>query len=149
MLDICTEVLRTLYQHNRPKLPPFLSIRRVTPVYLTVPNPDYIWDVYSCYCKVRLVTLPWWGLWGRKFLILITLDRWKRLSGKELHRKLLLHTKKYFSKFLKKYYLGGFFWAPIPHKRYQNTSGFANAWELQTIYLGTCKFENMYAITSK
>ena len=26
---------------------------------------------------------------------------------------------------LKKYYLGGFFWAPIPHKRYQNTSGFA------------------------
>ena len=24
---------------------------------------------------------------------------------------------------LKKYYLGGFFWAPIPHKRYQNTSG--------------------------
>ena len=26
---------------------------------------------------------------------------------------------------LKKYYLGGFFWAPIPVKRYQNTSGFA------------------------
>ena len=26
---------------------------------------------------------------------------------------------------LKKYYLGGFFWAPIPLKRYQNTSGFA------------------------
>ena len=34
MLDICTEVLRTPYQHNRSKLPPFLSIRRVTPVYL-------------------------------------------------------------------------------------------------------------------
>ena len=33
---------------------------------------------------------------------------------------------------LKKYYLGGFFWAPIPHKRYQNTSGFAAAQELQT-----------------
>ena len=28
---------------------------------------------------------------------------------------------------LKKYYLGGFFWAPIPVKRYQNTSGFAGA----------------------
>ena len=27
---------------------------------------------------------------------------------------------------LKKYYLGGFFWAPIPVKRYQNTSGFAS-----------------------
>ena len=34
MLDICTEVLRTAYQHNRPKLSPFLFIRRVTPVYL-------------------------------------------------------------------------------------------------------------------
>ena len=32
MLDICTEVLRTLYQHNRPKLPPFWSTRRVTSV---------------------------------------------------------------------------------------------------------------------
>ena len=28
---------------------------------------------------------------------------------------------------LKKYYLGGLFWAPIPHKRYQNTYGFAAA----------------------
>ena len=28
---------------------------------------------------------------------------------------------------LKKYYLGGFFLAPIPVKRYQNTSGFAGA----------------------
>ena len=26
---------------------------------------------------------------------------------------------------LKKYYLGGFFWTPIPHKWYQNMSGFA------------------------
>ena len=34
MLNICTEVLRTPYQHNRPKISPFLSIRRVTPVYL-------------------------------------------------------------------------------------------------------------------
>ena len=32
MLDICNEVLRTPYQHNRPKLLPFWSIRRVTPV---------------------------------------------------------------------------------------------------------------------
>ena len=38
MLDICTEVLRTPYQHNRTKLPPFLSIRRVTPVYLITSN---------------------------------------------------------------------------------------------------------------
>ena len=26
---------------------------------------------------------------------------------------------------LKKYYLGRFFWATIPHKQYQNMSGFA------------------------
>ena len=26
---------------------------------------------------------------------------------------------------LKKYYLGGFLWAPILHKQYQNMSGFA------------------------
>ena len=25
---------------------------------------------------------------------------------------------------LKKYYVGEFFWAPIPHKQYQHTSGF-------------------------
>ena len=31
---------------------------------------------------------------------------------------------------LKKYYLGGLFWAPIPRKQYQNTSGFAGADEL-------------------
>ena len=38
------------------------------------------WDtIYSCHCKLRLVTPrpPLWGLSGRKFLILITLDRWK------------------------------------------------------------------------
>ena len=29
---------------------------------------------------------------------------------------------------LKKYYLGRFFWAPIPHKWYQNTSEFAAAY---------------------
>ena len=37
--------------------------------------------VHSCYCKLRLVICeahPSWGLRGRKFLILITLDRWKR-----------------------------------------------------------------------
>ena len=28
---------------------------------------------------------------------------------------------------LKKYYLSRFFWVPILHKRYQNTSGFAGA----------------------
>ena len=27
---------------------------------------------------------------------------------------------------LNKYYLGGSFWAPIPHKRYQSASGFAS-----------------------
>ena len=52
----------------------------------------------------------------------------KALSGTELHRKLLLLTKKYqkyFSKMLKTYYLGRFFWVPIPIKQYQNMSGFA------------------------
>ena len=34
--------------------------------------------VYSCSCKFRLVTPPWLGLRVRKFLILTTLDRWKR-----------------------------------------------------------------------
>ena len=48
----------------------------------------------------------------------------KALSGKELHQKSLLLTEKYFSKMLKKYYLGGFFWAPTLHKQYQNISGF-------------------------
>ena len=28
---------------------------------------------------------------------------------------------------LKRYYLGGFFWVPIPLKQYQNRSGFAVA----------------------
>ena len=32
MLDICTEVPKTPYQHNRPTLPPFWSIKKVTPV---------------------------------------------------------------------------------------------------------------------
>ena len=34
--------------------------------------------VYSCYCKFRLVNPHGGGLRGRKFLIWITLDRWKR-----------------------------------------------------------------------
>ena len=34
--------------------------------------------VHSCYCKFRLMTPPWWGLTGQRFLILTTLDRWKR-----------------------------------------------------------------------
>ena len=34
--------------------------------------------VYSFYCKFKLVSHPWWGLRGRKFLILTTLDCWKR-----------------------------------------------------------------------
>ena len=34
--------------------------------------------VFSCYCKLRLVTPHGGGLRGRKFLILITLDRWKK-----------------------------------------------------------------------
>ena len=45
MLDICTEVLWTPYQHNRPKLPPFLSIRRVTAVYLRTSN-QLPWNLY-------------------------------------------------------------------------------------------------------
>ena len=76
--------------------------------------------VYSCYCKLRLVTPPpWWGLTGGKFWILMILDRWKR------HFRKKNYIRNYFSKLLKKYYIGVFFWAPIPHKWYQNTSGFA------------------------
>ena len=40
----------------------------------------------------------------------------KALSGKELYRKLLLKSTKSTKT--------DFFWALIPHKRYQNTSGF-------------------------
>ena len=35
-----------------------------------------------------------------------------------------------------KKYLGGFFWAPIPHKRYQNSSGFAGACYLEMPFRG-------------
>ena len=87
--------------------------------------------IYSCYYKLRLVT-PMVGAEGTEiFDFDNSRSLEKALSGKKLHRKLLLLTKKhykywnYFSRMLKKYYLGGFFWAPIPHKRYQNTSGFA------------------------
>ena len=36
--------------------------------------------IYSCYCKFRLLTPPphWWGLRGWNFLIVTTLDFWKR-----------------------------------------------------------------------
>ena len=58
---------------------------------------------YSCYYKLILVTPQplssspsMAGAEWTKILILITLDRWKKtLSGKELHRKLLLIIKKY------------------------------------------------------
>ena len=39
---------------------------------------------------------------------------------------------------LKKYYLGAFFWAPIPHKRYQNISGFTGVL-IHIVY--TCIFK--------
>ena len=51
--------------------------------------------VYSCYCKLRLVT-PQYGAEGTK---IFDFDNpkllEKALSGKELHRKLLVLTKKY------------------------------------------------------
>ena len=45
---------------------------------------------------------------------------------------------------LKKYYLGGFFWAPIPHKRYQNTYGFAGE-----VYTDISHFTDDIACTLK
>ena len=61
-----------------------------------VPNPEF-WDtVYSCYCKLRLVTPLMVGAEGMK---IFDFDNprllEKALSGKELHQKLLLLTKKY------------------------------------------------------
>ena len=78
-------------------------IDQVKPYYLmisifssAVPNPEYIWGyLYSYYCKLRLVT-PHGGDEGSK---IFNFDNprllEKALSGKELHRKLLLLTKKY------------------------------------------------------
>ena len=46
---------------------------------------------------------------------------------------------------LKKYYLGGFFWAPIPVKQYQNTSGFAaSESDMNTFY--KCKLNVQVAV---
>ena len=91
--------------------------------------------VYSCYCKFKLLTPPpWWGLRGRKFLILTTLDRWKRHFREQNYIEncfyLLKSTKhtKTTSKNVEEILYGGIFWAPIPVKRYQNTSGVVVAW---------------------
>ena len=74
--------------------------------------------IYSCYYKLRLVT-PMVGAEGTKIFDFDnprSLE--KALSGKKLHRKLLLLTKKhykywnYFSRMLKKYYLADFFGRP-------------------------------------
>ena len=49
----------------------------------------------------------------------------KALSGKELHRNYFYLLKS--TKSTKTTSQKCIFWAPIPHKRYQNTSGFAAA----------------------
>ena len=61
-----------------------------------MPNPEYIWGYhYLCYCKLRLVT-PHGGAEVTKFFNFDNLGLLeKALSGKELHRKLLLLAKKY------------------------------------------------------
>ena len=43
---------------------------------------------------------------------------------------------------LKKYYLGTFFWAPIPHNRYQNISGFAGVL-IHIVYTCIFKFSKL------
>ena len=80
-----------------------------------MPNPAIIWEYrfFLNYCKLKFVTpsaLPWLGLKGRKFLNLGILERWK------------MHFQGQF--YIKIKFSGRFFWAPIPVKRYQNTSGF-------------------------
>ena len=44
---------------------------------------------------------------------------------------------------LKKYYLGRVFWAPVPHKRYQNMSGFTS---LAGLSLATLQINSFTAI---
>ena len=61
---------------------------------LPVPNPEY--TIYLCYCKFRLVTPP--PMVGAEGTKIFDFDNprllEKALSGTELHRKLLLLTKK-------------------------------------------------------
>ena len=82
-------------------------------------------SIYSCYCKLRLVTPPpppWLGLRGQKILILITLDRWKRHFREknyiENYFSLLESTKssKTTSQNVEEILFGRIFWTPIPHK---------------------------------
>ena len=94
--------------------------------------------INPCYCKLRLVTHPWWGLRGRKFLILITLGRWKKHFQEKKYiknyfylRKSTKTTKTTSQKCWRNIIWADFFWVSIPHKRYQNTSGFA----------GTCVYK--------
>ena len=92
--------------------------------------------VYLCYCKLRLMTAPrHGGGWGdEKLLILITLDCWKRHFWEKNYIEsyfYLLKSTKSTKTTSQKYYLGRFFWVPIPHKQYQNMSGFASVrWTL-------------------
>ena len=79
-------------------------INKWSNVYNAVPNPEYIWifgdTVYSCYCKFRLVTHPPsspnpHGEETKMFDFDNPRLLEKALPGTELHRKLLLLTKKY------------------------------------------------------
>ena len=87
--------------------------------------------VYLCYCKLRLVIPPWWGLRGWKFLILITLDRCERHFQEknyiENYFYVLKSTKS--SKTTSQKCWRGIIWVDFfgcPYRtNYQNTSGFA------------------------
>ena len=50
MLDICTEVLRTSYKYNRPKLPPFSSNKKGDPSLPENFKPINLEPVSHCHC---------------------------------------------------------------------------------------------------
>ena len=108
-----------------------LCIRHVEVLEQCWPQSIFGDTVYSCYCEVRLVTSKapqWRGLRGWKFLSLITLDRWKRHFWEKNYIENYFHLLKRTESTKttsQKCWRNILNWAPIPHKRYQNTSGFA------------------------
>ena len=59
--------------------------------------------------------------------VTLNVDKWPPIVGAEGMKKFDFDNPRSLEKALsgfKKYYMGGFFWVPIPVKWYQNTSGF-------------------------
>ena len=112
----------------------YSAVRIKSRVYLGIPFTRVTVNL------ARLVNPPFEGT--KNFDFENPLDRWKKhfreknyieitSTGKSTKTRYLAT---YFSKILEKY-LDRFFWAPIPQKRFQNTSGFAS--ELHLVLLNS------------